>query len=58
MGLGLYLARELARLHGGQLRLESQPGHGTTVHLRLPSQPSAHPEAERPHSEVEHHALS
>lgn len=58
MGLGLYLAREIARLHGGQLRLESQPGHGTTVHLRLPSQPSAHPEAERRHPEAERHAPS
>lgn len=48
MGLGLYLAREIARLHGGQLLLESQPGHGTTVRLRLPSQPATHPPSEPP----------
>jgi PAS domain S-box-containing protein len=54
MGLGLYLAREIARLHGGQLLLESAPGHGTTVRLRLPSQPSAHPPSGRPYPGAHH----
>ena len=35
-GLGLPLARKLIELHGGQFELESQPGAGTTVALRLP----------------------
>ena len=41
-GLGLPLARKLVELHGGQFELESQPGAGTTVALRLPrTAPSA-----------------
>ena len=35
-GLGLPLAMGLARLHGGALHVESQPGAGTTVMLTLP----------------------
>jgi two-component system, OmpR family, sensor kinase len=41
-GLGLAIAMALARAHGGSLRVDSEPGHGTTMHLRLPllSQPA------------------
>ncbi|XXF77927.1 PAS domain S-box protein [Myxococcaceae bacterium GXIMD 01537] len=42
MGLGLYLSREIIRHHGGQLVLESHPGEGTTVRIRLPRSPPTH----------------
>ncbi len=37
-GLGLPLARQFAELHGGSLSIESTPGEGTTVHVRLPAE--------------------
>ena len=36
-GLGLLLVRELMKLHGGKLRIESEPGKGSTFTLCFPS---------------------
>ncbi len=35
-GLGLYLARAIVEVHGGQLRVESQPGRGSRFIFTLP----------------------
>ncbi|MCW5732248.1 MAG: response regulator [Alphaproteobacteria bacterium] len=37
-GLGLPIARSLAELHGGSLSIESAPGAGTTVRVRMPGE--------------------
>ncbi len=38
LGLGLYIARQLAESHGGRLEVESEPGHGAAFKLTLPCQ--------------------
>lgn len=37
VGLGLALARRIARAHGGDVLLDSAPGRGTTARLQIPS---------------------
>ena len=35
-GLGMLIVQRIMRAHGGQISVESNPGHGTTVTLQLP----------------------
>lgn len=35
-GLGLYYVKQICGAHGWTVRIESAPGRGTTVHLRIP----------------------
>lgn len=41
VGLGLALARRIARVHGGEVTLSSAPGTGTTARLEVPLPPDA-----------------
>ena len=41
-GLGLPITKSLAELHGGELKLESRPGVGTTVTVRMPAWRTTH----------------
>ena len=36
-GLGLAIVKRIAELHGGEVSVASEPGHGTTVTLSLPA---------------------
>ncbi len=40
-GLGLHITRGLVEAHGGEIRLSSRPGEGTTVWLVLPREPGS-----------------
>ena len=35
-GLGLYIVKGVVEAHGGAVKLESEPGHGTTISFTLP----------------------
>ncbi|XXX72876.1 HAMP domain-containing sensor histidine kinase [Sorangium sp. So ce134] len=39
LGLGLYIAREIAHAHGGRIGVESAPGRGATFIVDLPLEP-------------------
>jgi CheY-like chemotaxis protein len=40
-GLGLSVSGSIVKRHGGELSIQSAPGHGTTVTIRLPADRSA-----------------
>jgi two-component system OmpR family sensor kinase/two-component system sensor histidine kinase BaeS len=42
-GLGLAIARELVRAHGGEITAESALGQGASVHVDLPVERGSHP---------------
>ena len=42
-GLGLTIAKRNIELHGGTIRVESEPGRGTTVHVEIPRAAPAGP---------------
>ncbi|MBU1273783.1 MAG: HAMP domain-containing protein [Proteobacteria bacterium] len=47
-GLGLTLSLGIVEGHGGQLEVESRPGQGTTVMIRLPYRPAPQESQEKP----------
>ena len=51
IGLGLAVARAIAREHGGRLWFASEEGRGTTFHLELPTAPGGTVTAMRPDTE-------
>jgi two-component system phosphate regulon sensor histidine kinase PhoR len=45
-GVGLYLAREIVRLHQGSIEARSQPGQGSVFRVSLPAPPPPAPASE------------
>ncbi|MEK7389119.1 MAG: hybrid sensor histidine kinase/response regulator [Elusimicrobiota bacterium] len=41
LGLGLHIAKDLAQLHGGRIRVVSAVGHGSSFYVEMPIQPPA-----------------
>ena len=41
-GLGLFIARGIVQAHGGQIGVQSVPGHGTVFWFTIPVAPTQH----------------
>jgi signal transduction histidine kinase len=48
-GLGMAIAQRIAAAHGGEIRVESTPGVGTCVEVRLPTGAAGGPAPAHPH---------
>ena len=53
LGLGLYIAREIAERHGGQIHVSSVVGEGTEFTVTLPATPATSPEPLGPAEDTE-----
>jgi two-component system OmpR family sensor kinase len=51
-GLGLAIAASLAAAHGGELSVDTRPGHGAAFHLRLPLPAAAQVTATGPQGQL------
>ena len=56
-GIGLSLVGELVHLHGGTIRVQSEPGMGSTFHIRVPTG-STHLPPERLLGSEDHRSVS
>lgn len=48
LGLGLYISREIVSHHGGELKVDSEPGRGSTFYFSLPINHGDTAESEAP----------
>lgn len=44
MGLGLFIVYEIVEEYNGSISVDSEPGHGTVFHIRLPLEPADGPQ--------------
>jgi len=51
-GIGLALVHELAKLHGGTVGVQSEPGRGSVFRVNVPIRPAQLPEAKAPDEPV------
>ena len=47
-GLGMSIVKEIVDLHGGSIELDTRPGAGTTVRVRMPAVAAPQPDLAAP----------